>query len=70
MGILFILMGIFTVFCTITKPNFYWNSRKALRFRKLIGDFGATVFYCVVGSGLVVFGIFYTIQMGFGFPAS
>ena len=49
-GIIFILIGLFSIICTIKKPNFFWESRKALRMRKLLGDKITSVFYIVVGA--------------------
>jgi len=49
-GIIFILIGLFSIICTIKKPNFFWESRKALRMRKLLGDKITSIFYIVVGA--------------------
>lgn len=49
-GIIFILIGLFSIICTIKKPNFFWESRKALRMRKLLGDKITSIFYIVIGA--------------------
>lgn len=54
---IFILIGLFTTICTVTKPNFYWNSRKAQRLRRVIGDTGAMVFYLAIGVFALFIGI-------------
>ncbi len=48
-GIIFILIGLFSIICIIKKPNFFWESRKAIRMRKLLGDKITFAFYIVVG---------------------
>jgi hypothetical protein len=57
MEILLIGAGIFTLICTFFKPDFYWESRKARRMRGIFGDTGATLFYIILGIGLIVFAI-------------
>ena len=57
MAYLFILAGIFTAVCTIKKPNFFWEHRKAMQLRKIIGDKATTVFYLALSFILVVFGL-------------
>ena len=46
--------GIFTLVCTFLKPDFYWESRKAIRMRKLLGDRGASFFYYGIGIVIIV----------------
>ena len=55
---LFFAVGVFTVVCTIKKPAFYWESRKARNMRELIGDRGAEIFYVLLGLFLIGVSIF------------
>lgn len=45
--------GLFTLYCTRNKPNWYWNHHKAVFWRNLIGDRGAEMFYYGLGIFLV-----------------
>ncbi|MCT4604731.1 MAG: hypothetical protein N4A64_01295 [Marinisporobacter sp.] len=56
-SIIILLVGIFTIICTLTKPAFYWESRKARRLRRFIGDGGATIVYLIIGIFLIGFSI-------------
>lgn len=56
-GIILILIGVFTLVCSITKPNFYWNSRKARSMRKFVGDGMTTIIYLVLSIISIVVGI-------------
>lgn len=56
-GIILILIGVFTLVCSIAKPNFYWNSRKANRMRKFVGDGMTTIIYLVLSILSIVVGI-------------
>ncbi|WFD08950.1 hypothetical protein [Tepidibacter hydrothermalis] len=49
-GLICILIGLFTLICTIKKPNFFWENRKALRMRRLIGDKITSIFYIIIGA--------------------
>ncbi|HHY78413.1 MAG TPA: hypothetical protein GX498_07925 [Clostridiales bacterium] len=56
-AIILILIGLFAVICTLLKPTFYWEHRKALILRKLLGDRITTIFYLVLGILLIGLGI-------------
>ncbi|GMQ64359.1 hypothetical protein AN2V17_35960 [Vallitalea sp. AN17-2] len=55
---LLILIGLFSLFCSITKPSFYWDSRKTLRFRKLVGDNVAFIIYLLTSLFVIGIGIY------------
>ena len=57
MSIVFLLIGVFVLVCTIGKFPFYWDSRKAMRLRKLIGDGATSIVYYVIGLILIIVGI-------------
>lgn len=59
MGIFFIILGIFILVATILKLPFYWNSRKALRARRLLGDTITYFLYLGIGIMIEVIGILY-----------
>ena len=52
----FILVGIFTIWGTLAKPAFFWESRKAERTRRLIGDGPTMILYLVIGGACVLAG--------------
>ena len=62
-SILFLLAGLFAIFCTLTKPAFYWESRKAKRLRRFVGDTIATVFYLGIGIFLVGAGVINLLRL-------
>lgn len=45
----FILLGLFTIWGTLAKPAFFWESRKAERTRRLIGDGPTMILYLAIG---------------------
>jgi Flp pilus assembly protein TadB len=49
LSIVLVIVGIFAIICTIMKPRFYWESRKATRLRRLIGDTAASILYIIIG---------------------
>jgi vacuolar-type H+-ATPase subunit I/STV1 len=57
LGILFIVAGIFTLLMTLIKPSFYWNSRKAMRLRRLVGDPIASIIYILIAIFCISYGI-------------
>ncbi|MCK8060619.1 MULTISPECIES: hypothetical protein [unclassified Fusibacter] len=57
MGFIILAAGLFALICTVIKPSFYWESRKAKRMRKLMGDGITTVIYLVIGSAITVAGL-------------
>lgn len=48
-GIIILLIGLFITICTLAKPSFYWENRKALRLRRLVGDGITTILYLIIG---------------------
>ena len=60
-GILLII-GIMTLILSILKPNFYWNSRKAMRSRRLFGDAITQLMYIGIGVALIIVSIVTMIQ--------
>ncbi|MBU5426613.1 hypothetical protein KQI41_09370 [Tissierella pigra] len=57
LSVVFIIVGIFAVICTIFKPSFYWKSRKAIRLRRLIGDKATTILYIFIGILIIFLGV-------------
>ncbi|GAB6088327.1 hypothetical protein [Alkaliphilus crotonatoxidans] len=53
MSVAFILIGLFAITCTIIRPGFYWQSRKARQLRRLLGDTGASLVYILIGIFLI-----------------
>ena len=62
-GIILLTVGIFTLFMTIKKPKFYWESRKSKQMRALMGDKGASIFYLALALFLLFFGLNITFQI-------
>lgn len=56
--LLLIIIGIFMIICTIKKPNFFWNNRKAMPLRNLLGDKAVAIIYIIIGIVAIVFGIY------------
>ncbi len=55
MGYISIALGIYVLVCTLAKPKFFWESKKATRLRKSIGDSkAAIVYYIIAGIALIV----------------
>ncbi len=57
LDVFLILFGLFTIYGAIAKPNFYWNSRRISRARKLIGDKTTQNMYVIVGIIMLIVGI-------------
>jgi uncharacterized membrane protein YidH (DUF202 family) len=57
MGILFIVIGILILVLTILRIPFFWNARKALRMRRLLGDSLTMILYIGIGIMMGVIGI-------------
>lgn len=49
--------GVFAIVCTFLKPDFYWEGRKAMRMRSLIGDLGTSLLYYGIGISVSVIGV-------------
>ncbi|WP_432664951.1 hypothetical protein R9X47_01650 [Wukongibacter baidiensis] len=56
-----IIVGIFTFTCTLKKPNFFWEHRKAKLLRKTIGDKATSIFYFTISLIITVVGLFVLI---------
>lgn len=55
MGYISIALGAYVLVCTSVKPKFFWESKKAIRLRKSIGDSkAAIVYYVIAGVALIV----------------
>ena len=46
---LMLAVAVFTLYCTKTKPRWYWEHSKSLFWRNLFGDRGAETFYSCLG---------------------
>lgn len=57
LGIFLFVTGLFLTVCTVLRLPFYWNSRKALRLRRLIGDTLAFFIYLIIGLGVAILGL-------------
>ena len=55
--IFLIVVGLFAIICTVLKPAFYWESRKATRLIKLIGSTATSILYITIGILLVGIGV-------------
>lgn len=56
-SVILILVGIFTFTCTLKKPNFFWEHRKAKFLRKIIGDRATVIFYLIISVIATVVGL-------------
>jgi len=55
MGFLSVALGVYILLCILVKPKFFWESKKATRLRKSIGDSkAALVYYVIAGIALSV----------------
>ncbi len=45
------------VYGAVVKPRFFWASRQVRSLRYRLGDRGATLFYGVMGGGIVAYGV-------------
>ena len=63
MQFIFIIIGILTILGTYYKPAFYWESRKAVALRRIIGDTATEIFYYIIGIGITVAGILATFGL-------
>ncbi|MDF2613726.1 MAG: hypothetical protein K0S71_1512 [Clostridia bacterium] len=52
-----ILIGVFIIINTISKPRYFWEHRKAVALRQWLGDRNATIIYLVLGGALLVVGV-------------
>ncbi|MCB0503269.1 MAG: immunity 17 family protein [Bacteroidetes bacterium] len=57
LNIIFVIVGLFAVVCSIKNYDFFFCNSKAKIFVKLFGRNGARVFYILLGTGLTVFGV-------------
>ncbi len=56
-SLIFLAIGLFAIICTILKPAFYWESRKARQLRRPIGNTATSLLYIFIGLALVGIGI-------------
>jgi len=55
MGYISIALGVYILLCTLLKPKFFWESKKAIRLRKSIGENkAAIVYYVIAGIALLI----------------
>jgi formate-dependent nitrite reductase membrane component NrfD len=57
MGYLSIVLGLYVLVCTLTKPKFFWESKKAKRLRKSIGESNAAIVYYIIASVALLVGL-------------
>lgn len=57
LGVFLLIIGLFILICTIFRLPFYWNSRKALRMRRLVGDTVTFFLYIIIGAGIGALGL-------------
>lgn len=55
-GLLVIIIGFFSVICSVGNFNWYFNNRKAQGMVRLFGRNGARVFYSIVGVIIIFLG--------------
>jgi len=53
-----ITVGIYLIFGALVKPNFFWNSKKAIRLRNSFGDQTAVKIYLSISGLAILIGIF------------
>jgi uncharacterized membrane protein YedE/YeeE len=49
--------GVIILILSIVRPAFFWNTRKALRMRRLIGDSAAMLLYIAISIFIIYIGI-------------
>lgn len=52
-----IALGAYVLICTLIKPKFFWESKKATRLRKSIGDSKAAIVYFVIAAVALFVGV-------------
>ncbi len=57
LDIFLILFGLFTLYGTLAKPDFYWNRGRIRRARELVGDKFTQTMYIFVGVIMIFVGI-------------
>lgn len=57
MGYISIALGVYVLVFTLTKPKFFWESKKATRLRKSIGDGNAAIVYYVIAAVALIVGV-------------
>ncbi|SHI57945.1 hypothetical protein [Lutispora thermophila] len=62
-AVVILFIGLFTTICTLLKPDFYWENRKAVALRKLVGDRIAAIFYLIIGILCIGFGIAILLEL-------
>ena len=60
-GVIFILIGLFSMICAIGDFDFFMNHRKAKLFVKLLGRKGTRIFYSILGLGFIVLGVLFSL---------
>jgi|GEM_PF-5021324 hypothetical protein len=57
-----LLAGLCMVYGAVVKPRFFWASRQVCSLRSQLGDRGATLFYGVMGGGIVAYGVWLGLE--------
>lgn len=61
LGLLFVAAGAFSILGAAMDWDFFMNSRRAWLIVKIFGRNGARVFYGLLGAGIAVLGILFTL---------
>lgn len=52
-----VFIGVYFIYGVIKKPNFFWESKGAIRIRDIFGYKGATYLYILIGCFCIMLGI-------------
>lgn len=55
--LIFTIYGVFVLYGIINKPNYVWESKASIRFRKMLGDKMTVIYYAILSIFLIFFGI-------------
>jgi hypothetical protein len=62
LGILLVIYAVFVIYITVKKPDRIWNMSKIKIIRKILGDTGTQIFFCVVSVAAAAVGIWLMIK--------
>ncbi|MES2559559.1 MAG: tetratricopeptide repeat protein [Bacteroidota bacterium] len=65
-AIVLMIAGVAIAILTLVKPNFFWNRRKALFVRGILGDAGTTILYLLIAMGMLGFGVYTYMKLNDG----
>lgn len=57
LGVLAILYAVICIFIAVKKPEKIWDMAKIKFFRKVLGEKGTVIFFCIWGAGFAVLGV-------------